>query len=92
MQRSSDYQCIRLIILSVLLGFPMTILIAILIICTFSLPASWLSGNAFVPGAGVRGFKTRAGQIEHRVFLKEAVLPGPNDAEMSPANSLHASA
>ena len=30
-------------------------------------PASWSSGNAFVPEAGGLRFKSRAGQIEHSV-------------------------
>ena len=46
-------------------------------------------------------FKSWAGQIGHSVdnvspplqyFLKRAVLPGRNDAEMGPANSLHGQA
>ena len=61
----------------------------------------WLSGNAFVSGAVGLRFKSRAVQVEHSVandsslqrhFSKEAVLPGRNDAEVGPANSLHASA
>ena len=65
------------------------------------LPASWSSGNAFVSGAGGLTFKTQAGQsvtvlpmARHRcdISSEEAVLPGRNDAEMGPANSLHASA
>ena len=63
---------------------------------------SWSSGNEFVFGAGGLRFKSRAGQIEHSVangspplrhFFKKSsvgVLPGHNDAEMGPANSLHA--
>ena len=63
---------------------------------------SWSSGNKFVFGAGGLRFKSRAGQIEHSVangspplrhfFQKSCVgvLPGHNDAEMGPANSLHA--
>ena len=58
----------------------------------------WSSGNAFVSGAGGLRFKSRAGQTEpvsstirHRrnIFFKEAVLPGCNDAEIGPSNSLH---
>ena len=65
-------------------------------------PASWSSGNAFVSGAGGRRFKSRAGQFEHSVangspplqhfFEKSCVARRRNDAEMDPANSLHASA
>ena len=64
-------------------------------------PASWTSGNALVSAAGGLRFKSRTGQIGHSVTngspplrhsLKGAVLPGRNDAEMGPANSLHASA
>ena len=64
-------------------------------------PASWSSGNAFVSGAGGLRLESRAGQIDlmlptacHRydVPSKRAVLPGRNDAEMSPANLSHASA
>ena len=63
---------------------------------------SWLSGNKFVFGAGGLRFKSQAGQIEHSVangspslrhFFKKScvgVLPGHNDAEIGPANSLHA--
>ena len=52
-------------------------------------PAGWSSGNAFVSGVGGLWFKSRAGQIGHSVAngslrcdmaLKEAVLPGCNDA------------
>ena len=52
-------------------------------------------------GAGGLRFKSWAGQIGNRVAdgshccyisLKEAVLPGRNDVEMGPANSLQASA
>ena len=32
-----------------------------------NLPVSWSSGNAFVSGAGDLRFKSRAGQIRHRV-------------------------
>ena len=61
----------------------------------------WSSSNAFVSGAGSLRFKSRSGQIEqsvanglHRckISSKRAALPGRNDAEMGPANSLHASA
>ena len=64
-------------------------------------PAGWSSGNAFVSGAGGLRFKSGADQIGHvlpaarhrcDISSKGAVLPGRNDAEMSPANSLHASA
>ena len=54
------------------------------------------SGNALVSGAGGLRFKSRAGQIGHRVrhrcdnTSKEAVLPGRNDAEKSLPNLLHA--
>ena len=59
---------------------------------------SWSSGNKFVFGAGGLRFKFRAGQIEHGVAngsppLRQScvgMLPGHNDAEMDPANSLHA--
>ena len=59
------------------------------------------SGNAFVSGARGQRFKSCAGQIGYSVasgspplqhFLNGAVLPKRNDAEMGPANSLHASA
>ena len=62
---------------------------------------SWSSGSAFVSGAGDLSFKFRAVKSDtvlptarHRcdVSSKEAVLPGRNDAEMSPVNSLQASA
>ena len=63
---------------------------------------SWSSGNKFVFGAGGLRFKSRACQIEHNVangspplrhFFKKScvgLLSGHNDAEMGPANSLHA--
>ena len=61
--------------------------------------ASWSSGNAFVSGAGGLRFKSRAGQIGHSVAKRLAttvaffgVAHRRNDAEMGPANSLHASA
>ena len=63
-------------------------------------PASWSSGNALVSGVGGLRFKSRTGQIGHsvtngspplRYSSKGAVLPGRNDAEMGPANSLHSS-
>ena len=66
----------------------------------FSAPASWSSGNAFVPGAKGLRFKSQAGQIEqvlptarHRcdISSKGAVVLGRDDMEMGPANSLHAS-
>ena len=61
----------------------------------------WSSSNAFVSGAGSLRFKSRSGQIGHsvanglnrrKISSKGAALPGCNDAEMGPANSLHASA
>ena len=61
----------------------------------------WSSGNAFVSGAGGLRFNFRAGKSDtvlptarHRcnISSKGAVLPGRNDAELGPANSLHASA
>ena len=62
-------------------------------------PASWSSGNAFVSGAGDLRFNF--GSIKSDIVLpmaghrcdissKGAVLPGCNDAEMGPANSVHA--
>ena len=64
--------------------------------------ASWSSGNAFVYGAGSLRFKSRPGQIGHSVvdglpplqhfFKRSCVAHKRNDAEMGPANSLHASA
>ena len=72
--------------------------------CTWGLdfetrPASWSSGNAFVSGVWGLRFKSRAGQIGHSVansspplrhFLEwSCVAHRRNDAEMSPANSLH---
>ena len=57
--------------------------------------------NALVSGEGGLRFKSRTSQIGHsvtngspplRLSSKEAVLPGRNDAEMGPANSLYASA
>ena len=63
-------------------------------------PASCSSGNAFVSGARVLRFKSRAGQIEHSVaseslplryfFEKSSVARRCNDAEMGLENSLHA--
>ena len=50
------------------------------------LPACWSSGNTFVSGAGGPRFKSRAGQIKHSVAHRR------NDAEVGPANWLHASA
>ena len=64
-------------------------------------PASWSSGNAFVSGAVGLKFRSRARQIgtvlptaRHRCNISSngAELPKRNDAEMGPANSLHASA
>ena len=61
----------------------------------------WTSGNALVSEAGGLKFKSRTGKsitvfptARHRcdISSKVAVLPGHNDAEMGPANSLHASA
>ena len=55
-------------------------------------------GRAVTCLSGVGGlrFKSRASQIGHSVAsdisLERAVLPGRNDVEMGPANSLHASA
>ena len=58
--------------------------------------ASWSSGNAFVSGAGGLRFKSDAvlPTARHRcdISSKGAMLPGRNDAEMGPANSLHVSA
>ena len=62
-------------------------------------PASWSSNNVLVSGAGGLRFKFPAVQVEYRaangspscdITLKGAVLPWRNDAEMGPANSLHA--
>ena len=64
-------------------------------------PASWSSGNAFVSRAGGLRFKSPPVKSDtvlptagHRCDIpsKGAVLPVSNDAEMGPANSLHASA
>ena len=66
-----------------------------------ALVTSRSSGNAFVSEVEGWRFKSRAGQIRHSVAngslrcdisIKEVVLPWRNDAEMGPANSLHASA
>ena len=53
---------------------------------------SWWSGNEFVSEAGGLRFKSSAGQIEHSATngSQKAVLRGRKDAEMGPANSLHA--
>ena len=66
------------------------------------LPASWSSGNAFISGAVGPRFKRSAGQIGHSVangspllrhfFERSCVAHWRTDAEMGPANSLHASA
>ena len=65
------------------------------------LTASWSSGNAFVSGAGGRRFilglvkpDTVLPTARHRcdISSKGAVLRERNDAEMGPANSLHAPA
>ena len=62
--------------------------------------ASWSSGKAFVSGAEGMRFKSRAGQIGRSVAngynccdisSKRAALSVHNDAEMGPANALHAS-
>ena len=62
---------------------------------------AYSSGNTFASGSGGLRFKSRAGQIGRsvangspllRYFFKGAVLFRRNDAEMGPANSLHASA
>ena len=62
---------------------------------------SWSSGNAFISGAGGLRFKSRTGQIGHSVangspplrhFFEWSCVAGRNDAEMGPANSLHAPA
>ena len=62
-------------------------------------PASWSSGNAFVSGAVGQRFKSRAGQIgpsvangspPQRHFFERRCVLECNDAEMGPANSLHA--
>ena len=72
----------------------------LVLICDL-LPARWSSGNAFVSGPGGRGSNlgpvksdTVLPTARHRcnISSKGAVLPGRNDAEMGPANSLHASA
>ena len=54
--------------------------------------ASWWSGNEFVFEAGGLRFKSSAGQIEYSATngCQKAVLRGRKDAEMRPANSLHA--
>ena len=61
----------------------------------------WASRNAFVSGSGSRNIKTMVGQLDAElqtaghhcnIFSKEAVLNRRcNDAEMGPANLLHAS-
>ena len=70
-------------------------------VSNLSPPVSWLSGNAFVSGAGGLRFKSRAAKsytvlptVRHRcnISSKEAALPGCNDEEMDPASSLHVSA
>ena len=61
--------------------------------------AGWSSDNAFVSEAGGLRFKSRAGQIGHsaaygsppRDISFKTKLPGCNDAETGPANSLHVS-
>ena len=60
------------------------------------LPVSWLNGSPFVSGAGNLRLKSHTGQMGQSVAngcfdisLKGAVLPGRNDVEISPANSLH---
>ena len=63
-------------------------------------PASWSSGNAFVSGAGDPRFNLGPVKTNtvlptacHRcdISLKGAVLPGRNEAEVGPVNSLDAS-
>ena len=63
--------------------------------------SSWSSGNTFVSRAGGLRFKSRAGQIGHSVangllpqrqFFERSWVARRNDAEIGPANSLHASA
>ena len=63
-------------------------------------PPSWSSSYALVYGAGGLWFKSRAGQIGHKVtkgspslrrFFKRSSVPHScSDAEMGLANSLHA--
>ena len=63
-------------------------------------PTIWMSSNAFVSGAGDQRFKSRQGQTGYSVtncwpplgHLREAVLPGCNDAEIGLAYLLHVSA
>ena len=64
-------------------------------------PASWSRGNAFVSGAGGVRFKSRTDQIGHSFdngspplqrFFQRSCAARRNDAEMGPANSLHATA
>ena len=65
-------------------------------------PANWSSGNAFVSVVGGLRFKSRAGHIGRSVangsppprhfFIWSCVTRRRNDAQMGPANSLHASA
>ena len=59
-------------------------------------PATWPSGYAFVSGSNLGLVKSNIALLtaRHRydISSKEAALPGRNDAEMGPANSLHASA
>ena len=79
-----------------------SIIILLFVTKIITIPASWSSGNAFVSGAVGPRFKYRAGQIVHSVangltplqhyFERSGVANTPNDAEMGPANSLHASA
>ena len=63
-------------------------------------PVCRSSGNAFVSESGGLRFKlwpvkseTVLSTVRHRcnISSKEAVLPGRNDAEIGPANLLHAS-
>ena len=63
--------------------------------------ASWSNGNAFFSGVGGLRFNFLAGQIGHNVaygsrllqhfFERSYVAHRRNNAEMVPANSLHAS-
>ena len=62
--------------------------------------ANYANSNTVVSGARGLRLKSRAGQVRHIVASgrhrynnssKGVVLPGRNDAEMDPVNSLHAS-
>ena len=68
--------------------------------CVISVPVSWLSGDSFVSGAGGLRFKSRFDQIRYSVanglprlrhfFERSSGTRKRYDAEMCPANSLHA--